>query len=239
MITLTNLTLGYDRHPAVHHVDAVIPSGSLTALVGPNGAGKSTLFKGLAGQIPTMGGNIEHDYQNLGYLPQQAEVDRTFPMSVEQLASTGLWHKTGTFRAISKQHRIIVQDALDRVGISDLKHKPIHALSGGQFQRALFARLLLQQADLLLLDEPFTGVDEQTQHDLLHVLNGLNADGVTIIAVMHDIDLVKKHFPHCLLLSKHLIATGNTEEVLTADNLMRARNLQYLHSHTNDLCETP
>lgn len=239
MITLNNLTLGYDRHPAVHHVNTVIPSGSLTALVGPNGAGKSTLFKGLVGQLPTMGGKIEHNYQCLGYLPQQAEVDRTFPMSVEQLASTGLWHKTGTFKAISKQNRHEIHATLERVGIAELKHKAIHALSGGQFQRALFARLLLQQADLLLLDEPFTGVDEQTQHDLLNVLNTLHSEGVTIIAVMHDIDLVKKHFPHCLLLSKHLIAAGNTAEVLTTDNVMRARNFQSLHLHTNDLCETP
>jgi zinc/manganese transport system ATP-binding protein len=192
---LRDLTLGYDRHPAVHHLDLDLAKGSLTAVVGPNGAGKSTLLKGLMGELFPLEGRIELGAARLAYLPQLSEVDRTFPIAVGAFVAMGLWHRVGAFGRIRGADAARVAEALGAVGLMGFDRRPIAALSGGQVQRVMFARLLLQDADLILLDEPFTALDTRTAGDLLEVVKRWHGEGRTVLAVLHDIEAVRRHFP--------------------------------------------
>ncbi|MBX3686028.1 MAG: ABC transporter ATP-binding protein [Rhodocyclaceae bacterium] len=226
MIRLHNLTLGYDRHPAVHHLDLELPQGSLVAIVGPNGAGKSTLLKGIAGALQPLGGRIDLDGigpREIAYLPQHHGLDLDFPMSVFDLVSMGLWRFTGVLGGLGKRGRAAVKDALDAVGLGAFGERPIGSLSGGQLQRVRFARLLLQDAPVMLLDEPFAAVDQRTSEDLMRIVLDWHARGRSVIVVLHDIEQVRRHFPTCLLVAREPIAFGPTSEVLTAANLARAR----------------
>ncbi|MBK8161003.1 MAG: metal ABC transporter ATP-binding protein [Rhodospirillaceae bacterium] len=219
----SNLTLGYNRRPAIHHVTGDIEAGSLTALVGPNGSGKSTLLKGIVGILKPMTGKCTvRTKAGLAYLPQQSELDRTFPTTVGCLVALGLWSRRGPLGRHNAADRMAVAGALTDVGLVGFEDRPIDSLSGGQLQRALFARVMVQDADLILLDEPFNAIDESTVHDLLHHLKRWHADGRTVIAVMHDLDLVRSHFPATLLLAREPIAWGSTKQVLTAPNLAKA-----------------
>lgn len=231
MLAFNNLTLGYNRHPVVHHLSAAIPAGSYVALVGSNGAGKSTLLKAILRQLTPLGGSIEIKAQSVAYMPQQSQLERDFPLLVHQVASAGLWAQSGAFAHIGKQHRAQVQAALAQLHIAHLANTPVGALSGGQFQRLLFARLLLQDAELLLLDEPFNAVDSATIDDMLILLKNLNQQGKTIIMVAHDLHLVQNHIPTSLLLAGELIAFGDTQQVLSADNLARAQQNMLAHQH--------
>lgn len=225
-IELHNLTLGYERHPAVHHVSATVPSGSLVAVVGPNGAGKSTLVKALAGLVRPMQGHITGlAGQRVAYLPQRDDMDHSFPITVADMVAMGLWHEVGALGGFSRAQRQRCADALAQVGLAGFGQRTIATLSGGQFQRALFARLTLQDAPVILLDEPFAGVDTRTSRDLLDLLHTWHGQGRTVLAVLHDMDQVRGHFPHTLLLARELVAAGATEEVLTEANLQRARRL--------------
>lgn len=224
-ICFNNVTLGYDLHPAVHHLTLEIELGSMVALVGPNGAGKSTLLKGIMGQLQLLGGSISLGglgHAQIAYLPQLSQVDRSFPITVHQLVSLGAWGETGAFKAVGQQQQTAVHQALHQLGLEGFEHRMIDTLSGGQMQRVLFARLLLQKAELILLDEPFTGVDARTCEDLIAQIKRWQGDGKTIIAVLHDLHQVKEHFPTTLLLSRRAIAFGNTLGVLTEENLQKA-----------------
>lgn len=225
-IVLRGLTLGYDRHPAVHHLDGTIPPGALLALVGPNGAGKSTLLKGIVGEIPCLEGRIERSglADAIAYLPQAAEIDRSFPLSVLDLVAMGLWRRLGPWRS-ARPHRPLLREALAAVGLGGFEGRLIGTLSGGQFQRALFARLIVQDARVLLLDEPFTGIDGRTTADLLALVRTWHGQGRTIVAALHDLAQVRSHFPQTLLLAREAVAWGATERVLTPHNLTRAQNL--------------
>lgn len=225
-LAFQNLSLGYDRHPAVHHLDTKIHEGSLTAIVGPNGAGKSTLLKGVMGTLsPLEGrvvfGNVTRD--DIAYLPQQSDIDRSFPLTVLDLVAMGLWHETGAFGQLRKAQRTRIAEAISAVGLEGFDNRPIGALSGGQMQRALFARLLLQDARLVLLDEPFTAIDARTMADLLRIVRRWHGEGRTVLAVLHDFDTVREHFPETLLMAREMVAHGPTEQVLTAENQLRAR----------------
>jgi zinc/manganese transport system ATP-binding protein len=227
-IALHNVTLGYDRHPAVHHLDGEIPPGALLAVCGPNGAGKSTLFKALTGVLRPMGGTIDlggAHIRDIGYLPQAANVDLTFPIDVFDMAAMGLWRQIGLFGGLSRADEAKVHHALETVGLKGFERRPIGALSGGQTQRLLFARLLLQDASLILLDEPFSAIDERTVQDLLGLIALWHREGRTVIAVLHDFAMVRAHFPECLLLAREKIAWGPTAEALSDDNLARARKM--------------
>ena len=224
-IRLTDLTLGYDRHPAVHHVDAAIARGSLTAVVGPNGAGKSTLLKGIAGAMRPLGGRVAVGSGRVAYLPQQAEIDRSFPVAVRDLVAMGLWGEIGAFGRVRAGQAARIDAALAAVGLAGFERRPIGALSGGQMQRVLFARLLLQDADVVLLDEPFTAIDARTAADLMALVERWHAGGRTVVAVLHDLDAVRRHFPRTLLLARELVAHGPTDEALTAATLFRARQM--------------
>jgi zinc/manganese transport system ATP-binding protein len=225
VLSIRDLTLGYDRHPAVHHLDLDMAKGSLTAIVGPNGAGKSTLLKGLIGELQPLEGRILRTSARLAYLPQLSEVDRSFPLSVGSFVAMGLWHRVGAFGRIGSADAPRVAEALAAVGLTGFDRRSISALSGGQVQRVMFARLLLQDADLILLDEPFAALDTRTAADLLEVVRRWHGEGRTVVAVLHDLDAVHRHFPQTLLLAREKVAHGPTAQVLTAANLFLARQM--------------
>lgn len=224
-LTLADLTLGYDRHPAVHHLAGTVGKGDLLAVVGPNGGGKSTLLKGIAGRLKPLSGSITHHLGPLAYMPQIADLNRDFPVSVLDLALTGLCPRRGLFGGLSKEDRARAHAALARVGLTGFEKRAIRTLSGGQMQRLLFARLMLQDAPLILLDEPFTAIDERTTDDLLHIIADWHAEGRTIVAVLHDLALVRRAFPRTLLLARDPLGWGRTAEVLAEPNLTRARQM--------------
>jgi zinc/manganese transport system ATP-binding protein len=223
-----NLTLGYDRHPAVHHLDGAIRTGSLTAVVGPNGAGKSTLFKGVVGVLKPLAGRIERNGvrpQDIAYLPQVAEIDRTFPISVYDMVAMGLWRGKGLFGGIGAKDRDTVEGAIAAVGLTGFEPRAIGTLSGGQMQRMLFARLLLQDARVIVLDEPFNAIDAKTCADLLELVRRWHSEQRTVLAAMHDLEMVKANFPESLLLAREPVAWGATADVLTPENMLKARRM--------------
>jgi len=228
LIRFDNLTLGYERHPAVHHLSGEIRAGALVAVVGPNGAGKSTLLKGVAGELRPIGGHIDLGTLSrsaVAYMPQRSEIDPSFPVSVFEVVAMGLWRELGAFGGLSRKQRERVRAALTAVGMAGFESRPIGSLSGGQLQRARFARLMLQDAPLILLDEPFAAIDSRTVEDLIRVMLGWHAEGRTILTVVHDFDQVRRHFPTCLLLAREPVAFGPTAQVLTDTLLARARRL--------------
>lgn len=227
-IELDDLTLGYDGHPAVHHLHGTFADGSLTAIVGPNGSGKSTLLKGITGVLKPLGGRIEHagcGVREMAYLPQIAEIDRSFPATVLDMVALGLWKKRGLLAAIRGEDRLALKQALQAVGLAGFENRAIDTLSGGQLQRALFARVLLQDARVILLDEPFTAIDERTVADLIGLVQRWHGEKRTVIAVLHDVDMVRQVFPQTLLLAREMIAWGPTGETLKAENLLKARQM--------------
>ncbi|ABY29451.1 ABC transporter related [Methylorubrum extorquens PA1] len=236
-IRFQGLTLGYDRHPAVHHLDGTIAPGDLLAVVGPNGAGKSTLLKGIVGEIRPLDGSVEAGPRSgaIAYLPQAAEIDRSFPLSVLDLVAMGLWRPLGAWRSLTRQRSRLIE-ALAAVGLNGFEDRPIGTLSGGQFQRALFARLILQDARIILLDEPFTGIDERTTADLLTLIRGWHREGRTVVAALHDLAQVRAHFASTLVLARRPIAWGPTREVLTPPVLARALRLSEAWDEAAAIC---
>ena len=223
-----DVTLGYDRHPAVHHLNGDVAPGTLLAVVGPNGAGKSTLFRGVVGILKPLSGKIvtgDLDLRDIAYLPQTAEIDRSFPISVFDFVGTGLWRQTGFFGGIGKGARERIARSLASVGLSGFENRAIGTLSGGQMQRMLFARVLLQDARVIVLDEPFNAVDAKTSADLLALVKRWHAEKRTVLAALHDMDLMRANFPETLLLARGEVAWGVTAEVLTAENLAQARRM--------------
>ncbi len=239
-LSFQNLTLGYERHPAVHHLTGEIGEGALLAVVGPNGAGKSTLLKGIVGVLRPLGGKIlrnEVKAQDIAYLPQIAEIDRTFPISVYDLVSMGLWKRAGLLGGIGAKDRERISQAIEAVGLRGFEERAIGTLSGGQMQRALFARLLLQDARVILLDEPFASLDSKTVSDLLALVHRWHGEKRTVVAVLHDFEMVRQHFPEALLLAREPVAWGSTSETLSAENLLRARRMSEAFDDRAGICE--
>jgi len=238
-IKFSDVTLGYDRHPAVHHLDGEVASGALLAVIGPNGAGKSTLFRGLVGILKPLAGSIAIgglDVRDIAYLPQTVDIDRSFPISVYDFVGTGLWRSTGFFGGMGKGARERIAYALSAVGLNGFENRPIGTLSGGQMQRMLFARVLLQDARLIVLDEPFNAIDARTSADLLDLVRHWHAEGRTVLAALHDMELVRANFPETLLLARGPVAWGSTAEVLTAENLLEARRMCEAFDDTAAAC---
>jgi zinc/manganese transport system ATP-binding protein len=239
-IVFHDVTLGYDRHPAVHHIDGQVPRGALLAIVGSNGAGKSTLLKGVIGELKPLSGRIDLNglsKSDIAYLPQQIEIDRSFPISVFDCVAMGLWRDIGTWRGLDGARTALVGRALARVGLQDLDDRPVGALSGGQFQRVLFARLIVQDASLILLDEPFRAVDNQTVADLIKLILSWHQEGRSVLAALHEIEQVRAHFPSTLLLAREVVAWGETRKVLTPTNLAKSRQLVEAFDEHAEVCE--
>ncbi len=228
VIRLESLSIGWNGVYALDRISGTFDEGSLTAIVGPNGAGKSTLLKAVTGLLPVQSGKviIEPRFRrHISLLPQISEIDRSFPITTYDLVAMGAWRRVGPFRRYDHAERDRIRAALETVGLTDRARDLIATLSGGQMQRALFARLIVCDAPVLILDEPFTAVDEGTCELLLRILLDWHRQGRTVIVVLHDAALVKKAFPQALLLARQVVAWGATEQVMTGSNLDRARSL--------------
>jgi zinc/manganese transport system ATP-binding protein len=209
-------------------LDGEIAPGALIAIVGPNGAGKSTLFRGIVGILKPLAGSIGLsglNVRDIAYLPQTVDIDRSFPISVFDFVGTGLWRSTGLFGGMGKAARDKIAQALAAVGLNGFENRVIGTLSGGQMQRMLFARVLLQDARVIVLDEPFNAIDAKTSADLLILVRRWHAEKRTVLAALHDMDLVRANFPDTLLLARTPVAWGATAQVLTAANLLEARRM--------------
>lgn len=241
-IVVENLTVSYQKYPAVHHVNCTFEEGAACAIFGPNGAGKSTLLKATMGLIKPETGKVAWqglEAKDLAYLPQQSEIDRSQVMSVYELTAMGLWYELGCFGGVSASQRTRILDALEQVGMADYAKRSIGSLSSGQFQRVLFARMLVQNAKFLLLDEPFNAMDAKTTFALLSVLQGCLKEGKAIVAVLHDYEQVRAYFSRTLLLARECVADDKTELVLTDANLKLA-SMRMAHWHDDAAwCETP
>jgi len=232
MITITDLSVHYRTSLALDQISASINEGELVAIVGPNGAGKSTLLKCIMQQIKPSKGGINLGRQGLkdiAYLPQTSHIDRQFPITVREFVSAGAWSRIGFWRVFSGVEQRLLEDALYKVNLTGVDDRQISTLSGGQFQRMLFARMLMQDASILLLDEPFNAIDAQTTEELMTVIHDCQCKGKTVIAVVHDLALVQRFFPKVLLIATRLIASGTTETVLAGKHLADA-GYQYLSS---------
>ncbi len=238
-VRLTDVTIAYDRHPVVHHLSGAFVAGSLTALIGPNGAGKSTLLKAIAGVLPVQHGTVDFaiDKRQVAYLPQVVDVDRSFPLRVVDVVDLGHWRKVGAMRRIGAADRAASRAAIDSVGLKGLEQQPIGKLSVGQFQRVLFARLMVQEAKLILLDEPFNAIDQKTTADLMQIVRDWHRQGRTVVAALHDLEQVRREFPEALLMARELVAWGPSSEVLDEAHLSRARTLAANWTDPAAVCE--
>ncbi len=223
LIDIRDLSIRYGHTLALSHLSLRIQHGEMLAICGPNGAGKSTLLRCLAGLIRPSEGEIRGlSGIRVSYLPQAHQLDRTFPITVMELVSMGLWHETGALRGLSRTQQDKCLSVLGSVGLRAQHGDPISSLSGGQFQRVLFARTVLQDADVVLLDEPFQGVDSRAAAGLMDQILGMQRTGKVIVAVLHDHHLGLGHFPRIVLLSGQLIASGIPADALSATNIERA-----------------
>ena len=243
VVSLRNLTVSYRRHPALHHVSGSFVAGSLTAVIGPNGSGKSTLLKSIMGLVPVEGGRsggamrVAVPPKRIAYLPQLAEIDRSFPIDVRDCVLLGCWGAAGTWGGIGRALQARIDSALEAVGLEGFARRPIASLSSGQLQRVLFARLMVQEAELILLDEPFNAIDAQTTGALLALVRRWHQERRTVIAVLHDDALVRQHFPATVLLARELVAWGPTGDVLTELCLQRARAMAEAWDDGAELCD--
>ena len=213
LIVLENVTVQYGKLTALSDISGSFNAGSLTAVAGPNGAGKSTLLKVIAGVInPTRGRVVALDgeQQRMAYLPQTTAIRRDFPLSVLQAVCTGFWPEKGSIGRIASTHKDRARAALAEVGLKGFENRQIAGLSGGQFQRLMFARLMLQDAPIILLDEPFTAVDAETTAKLIQIMLKWHQEGRTIICVLHDLLLIQKYFPESFLLAGKCLGRGHT-----------------------------
>ena len=225
-IGLSDVIVTYRRVPAVHHVTGKFLAGSMTALAGPNGAGKSTLLRAIMGLVPVSDGRIDRGgltTSQFAYLPQLPEIDRSFPLSVTQTVMFGAWPRTGAFSANGEAERQRAQAAIAAVGLSGHASAPIASLSVGQWQRVVFARLIMQDAAVILLDEPFSAVDERTTDDLMRLVHQWHDEGRTVIAVLHDLNFIRRHFPETLLIAREVVAWGPTTSTLEPQHLEQAK----------------
>ncbi|MBV6632903.1 MAG: metal ABC transporter ATP-binding protein [Alphaproteobacteria bacterium] len=225
-LAVRGLTVSYGARPVIFSVDLTVPKGAMMAIVGPNGAGKSTLIKGALGIQPAMAGTasmfgkaVSDARDQFAYVPQRAAVDWDFPVRVLDVVLMGAYRRLGPFRWTGKAERDLAMTCLEQVGMTDFATRQIGALSGGQQQRVFLARALAQQADLLILDEPFAGVDAATEQAIIGVLRNLRDQGKTVLAVHHDLNTLGDYFDRVLMINTQCIAEGPMATTLTDDNL--------------------
>lgn len=232
ILRFDNVTVCYGSIPALHHLDASVNCNSLTALIGPNGAGKSTLFKAILGWLPLTSGSIKigdqhthHILPRLAYLPQRTTVDWDFPATVRMVVEQGRFPTLGLWKRFGADDHRRVDEALAEMDLTSLADRQINALSGGQQQRVFLARALAQGADIFLLDEPFTGLDTRSRHDLIERLQTWQTQGRTVLCAVHDLDLAREVFSHALVINTHLISCGPVNESLSPDIIREVRGL--------------
>lgn len=229
-LSVQNLSAGYvGNRNALTDVSFEVYQGERLSVIGPNGAGKSTLFKTLVGLTPHSKGEIslfgedcKTSHSMIGYVPQYEAIDWGFPVTVYDVVMMGRTRKIGWLRFPRKQDRQVVQTVLEQVGMIDFKNRQIGELSGGQKRRVFIARALAQETQLLLLDEPFTGVDVNGQREIMHTLDDLTANGITLILSTHDLNVAVTSFDRMLLINQRVIACGTSGEVFQPDVLKDA-----------------
>lgn len=222
IVSVQNMTVLYANVPALEAVDFEVQAGDSVAIIGPNGAGKSTLMKALMGLLPVQHGCQIRFAPGLtlpGYVPQHQDINSDFPVTVQEVVLMGLVRQIGWLNRAKRQHRQQVLAALDMVGMQAYAQRQIGELSGGQQRRVFIARALVQNASLLLLDEPFAGVDVGAQADLMTVIDDLNQRGITILLSTHDLTLAFQRFKTVMALNRRLIAIGKPSEIARADVL--------------------
>lgn len=228
-LCVRHLTVNYDKTPVLWDIDLTIPSGQIAGVIGPNGAGKTTLLKAclglqriLHGKVEFFGLPLEKVRTKIAYVPQKGSVDWDFPITVAELVLMGCYGRLQLFQRPSKKDRALAAEMLDSVGIASFADRQISQLSGGQQQRAFLARALMQDADLYLLDEPFTGIDMVSESAIMNLLRKLKSVGKTAIVIHHDLDSVESYFDWLVVLNRSLIASGPKEKVFTSEVLARA-----------------
>lgn len=219
-VRCTELSAGYPGRPVLHQLHAEIPALAVTALVGPNGSGKSTLLGVIAGVIQPTSGRLHHvGNRPPAFVPQRSAVADVLPLTVRQTVEMGRWGDRGPWRRLTRQDRATVDQSMERLGITDLATRQLGELSGGQRQRALIAQGLAQESDLLLLDEPTTGLDLDAKDRITALLTELVADGVTVVHATHDLEAARAADACLLLRNGHLAGQGHPEQLLTASTL--------------------
>lgn len=213
MIGCHDLSVHFGPNTALEDVSATFAPGVLSAVVGPNGGGKTTLLRALAGLQKASKGKIVCDGP-VAYLSQRPETDHRFPMCVEEYVLTGTWRRTGDARRLGRGEFDWAHDALARVGLADKRTQPLEVLSGGQWQRARFARLIVEDAPIVLLDEPLTGIDVPSAELLLALLDQWRNEGRTVVTVLHDLPLVLERFSHVAVMAGRLVASGTPAQCL-------------------------
>ena len=242
MIQIENLNVFYNQTPALSDVNLEIAGSNIIGIIGPNGAGKSTLIKAILNIIPSTGiSKIDNkiskeNLDNVAYVEQKINIDYNFPIKVRECVSLGLYSKIGILRKLKKSDWQKVDDALKLVGLEKFSNRQISELSGGQFQRVLIARCLVQDAKYIFLDEPFVGIDSVSEEIIMNTLRNLRDKGHTILIVHHDLRKVHSYFDTVLLLNKEIIAYGGTEETFTRENLTKAygTDLFFMGGGTDD-----
>jgi manganese/zinc/iron transport system ATP- binding protein len=227
-LAIQDLTVAWSRKPVIWDVDFDVSPGQLVGIIGPNGAGKSTLLKAIMDLVPKASGRIQvfgktwrQNRHRVGYVPQRESVDWDFPVSVLDVVTMGLYGQIGWLRPVRRCHREQALRALERVGIGELASRQISQLSGGQQQRTFLARALVQDADLYLMDEPFSAVDAATEQAIVALLREMRAAGKTAVVIHHDLHTVPEYFDSVVLLNMRVVAQGPTSTVFTKENLER------------------
>lgn len=229
ILEVHNLTVAYNASPVLWNIDFTLPKGQLTGIIGPNGSGKTTLLKSIMGLVPLSSGfvklfdqSLDNVRNKISYVPQRETVDWDFPASVMDVVEMGRYSKKNIFRSISKEDKQTAAEALEKVGMQDYAKRQISQLSGGQQQRVFIARALARQAELFLLDEPFTGVDAASEEAILKLLIEMKNEGKSIIVVHHDLHTAKAYFDWIVLLNTRLVASGTKDDVFNSDLLQEA-----------------
>lgn len=229
MLTTKGLTVVYDGgNTALDSVSVTLDKGAVIGIIGPNGAGKSTFMKAVLDLIDHEGEVLlsnepgKKTTGHVAYVEQKSHIDYNFPITVKECVSLGTYKKVGLFRRLGKKEWEKVDAVLEQVGLLDFKDRPIKTLSGGQFQRMLVARCLIQESDMIFLDEPFVGIDLVSEKIIVNILKDLRSQGKTILVVHHDLSKVKHYFDKVMILNKELIAYGDVDEVFVPANLKQA-----------------
>ncbi|WCG35783.1 metal ABC transporter ATP-binding protein [Companilactobacillus farciminis] len=229
MLTVKNLTVAYDDTPVFSDVAVNFNAGKITGIIGPNGAGKSTLIKAILNLIKIKDGHIDYDGQTMksvqkqvAYVEQRKDLDLTFPIDVFDVVLTGTYGKLGLFKNPGKAEKKLSQDALAQVSLTEFAKRQIGNLSGGQLQRVFVARAIVQQAEIIILDEPFVGIDLQSETAIMRILKQWRDAGKTIIVIHHDLNKVNAYFDDLVILNHGIVDFGPTNEVYNPKNIERA-----------------